>query len=243
MYAIAKEYIVITYRNVSKKYSEFNLKIDSLDLVENNVHALLGENGAGKTTTIRMTLGLLKPTSGEILFDGRDVFRDASVKQKIGYVPDVPNLYESLTGYEQVNFIANLYKCSNDNYIRELMQKFNIFEEKDQVISSYSKGMKQKISIICALVHKPEILILDEPFTALDPGHIKVVKEYLRDFVQQENNMVLFSTHDLDAANNICTSAIIMNNGSVVNQIMNFKETGYTLEELYFSKDKEKTID
>ncbi|MEE1155234.1 MAG: ABC transporter ATP-binding protein, partial [Acutalibacteraceae bacterium] len=157
---------MITYRNVSKKYSEFNLKIDSLDLVENNVHALLGENGAGKTTTIRMTLGLLKPTSGEILFDGRDVFRDASVKQKIGYVPDVPNLYESLTGYEQVNFIANLYKCSNDNYIRELMQKFNIFEEKDQVISSYSKGMKQKISIICALVHKPEILILDEPFTA-----------------------------------------------------------------------------
>lgn len=234
---------MITYKNVVKKYNDFCLKIENLELMDNSVYALLGENGAGKTTTIRMTLGLLKPTSGEILFDGQNVFRDKNVKQKIGYVPDVPNLYENLTGIEQINFIANLYKCYDQKYIRMLMEKFNIYEEKNQTISSYSKGMKQKISIICALVHRPGILILDEPFTALDPEHIKVVKDYIKEYVKLENKIVLFSTHDLDVANNVCTSAVIMKNGNVINQVENIKETGYTLEELYFNRIKENITD
>lgn len=230
---------MIIYNNISKKFDKnFEVKIEHLELYDNNIYALLGENGAGKTTTIRMTLGLLKPTSGTIMFDGLNVFRDNNVKRTIGYVPDVPNLYESLTGFEQIQFISNLYGLNNIEYIYELMKKFHIYDERNQVISSYSKGMKQKISIICAVVHKPEILILDEPFTALDPSNIKVVKEYISEYIKEGNHLVLFSTHDLDVANNICTSAIIMRNGKITQEVQNFREMGYSLEQLYFDNNE-----
>jgi ABC-2 type transport system ATP-binding protein len=226
---------VIVYDNVHKRYDKnFEVVIRDLRLDANHIYAFLGENGAGKTTAIRMTLGLLKPSCGRILYDGIELNKNVLLKKKLGYVSDVPNLYESLTGFEQIQFISGLYGRVENEYIYELLDLFGIYEDKDQIIVKYSKGMKQKISIICALVHNPLILILDEPFTALDPGIIKKFKKYLNEFVKKEERLVLFSTHDLDAANTICTDAIIMRKGNIIQTFSELKGEQRQLEQLYF---------
>ncbi|PXV86005.1 ABC-2 type transport system ATP-binding protein [Lachnotalea glycerini] len=226
---------MIVYDNVHKRYDKnFEVVIRDLRLDANHIYAFLGENGAGKTTAIRMTLGLLKPSCGRILYDGIELNKNVLLKKKLGYVSDVPNLYESLTGFEQIQFISGLYGRVENEYIYELLDLFGIYEDKDQIIVKYSKGMKQKISIICALVHNPLILILDEPFTALDPGIIKKFKKYLNEFVKKEERLVLFSTHDLDAANTICTDAIIMRKGNIIQTFSELKGEQRQLEQLYF---------
>ena len=226
---------MIEFNNISKKCGEtFELKIDKLKLDNNNIYALLGENGAGKTTTIRIMLGLLRPDNGSVLYNKKDIIINREIKGKIGYVPDAPILYESLTGLEQIRFISNLYGSMDEEYIRELMSWFRIDDKKNELICNYSKGMKQKISIICALIHKPEVLVLDEPFTGLDPSMIKQMKELLRQYVTIKNHIVIFSTHDLDVADAICTNAVILSKGRVA--IIEDKDTisKKKIEEIYF---------
>lgn len=231
---------MIYFENIQKSYgNEFAVCIDKLDLSYNKIYGFLGPNGAGKTTTIRMMIGLLKPDNGKIFINKKDIMKNIEQKAYIGYVPDEPNLYENLTAYEHLNFIMHLYKTENkEQYIvlDELMHVFDIYNHKDEIISTFSKGMKQKISIISALIHNPKILVLDEPFTGLDPVVIKKFKNYLKKFIEMEGNGVFFSTHDLDVADNICTDAIIINNGKVIGNYNLKKSFKMGLQELFFSK-------
>lgn len=214
---------MVEFNEIVKKYDEkFQINIHHIILDDNKIYGLLGHNGAGKTTTIRMLLGLLKPDCGTILIDGQDVFKSNKIKKNIGYIPDVPNLFDKLTGFEHLNFVSSLYGFNNIKdiqYIEELMELFEIEKDKDKIISSYSKGMKQKISIISALIIRPQMLILDEPFTGLDPIVIQKFIKFLNNFINQEKRLVLLSTHDLHIVDDICTDSLIMKNGEVISNI------------------------
>lgn len=227
---------MIEIQGVKKHYhkSDYFLEIQQLSMKENKIYGFIGNNGAGKTTLIRILLGLLKADEGSIKINGNEMLRSPEEKRKIGYVPDKPNLYESLSGYEHLEFVAGLYGIENINEIDRWLDYFELYEERHKSISSYSKGMKQKISIISGLIHNPEILILDEPFTGLDPMAIKKVKEYLQEFIKKEHNVVLFSTHDLDVANNLCTDAIIIKNGRIVAEKDKSEIEKNGLEKLFF---------
>ena len=228
---------MIKLKNIKKLYGDkVVVSINSLELDKGRIYVLLGPNGAGKTTTIRMLLGLLKPSEGSVEIDGFEVLKNVDIKRQIGYVSDVPNLYENLTGYEHIEFIANLYNCYDRERINSLITLFDMYENKDKLISTYSKGMKQKISVISSLVYNPKILILDEPFTGLDPITIKVFKEYLAEFIRDGSNLVLFSTHDLDVASNVCTDAVIMNKGKIVASFNDKEIKKSGLDKLFFKE-------
>jgi len=231
---------MVEFKDIVKTYDEkFQINIPHMVLNDNKIYGLLGHNGAGKTTTIRMLLGLLKPDCGTILIEGQDVFKSNKIKKDIGYIPDVPNLFEKLTGFEHLNFVSSLYGFNskeNIQYIEEFMELFEIEKDKDKIISSYSKGMKQKISIISALIIRPQILILDEPFTGLDPIAIQKFIGFLNNFINQEKRLILLSTHDLHIVDDICTDSLIMKNGQIISQI-NLKESKKNIiQDIFFKQ-------
>lgn len=210
---------MIKFTDITKRYNGTNVvDIENLHLLKNCIYGLIGPNGAGKTTTIRMLIGLLNPSSGKISIQGKAVGKSVETKKVIGYIPDVPNLYEHLTGIEHITFIASLYGFRKNEILDNILKLADFFELCDKIyepIDTYSKGTKQKISIISALIHNPTILILDEPFTGLDPVIIKKFKDYLRSYAREDNNIVIFSTHDLDVASDICTDIIVMDQGRI----------------------------
>ena len=230
---------MIVFKDIKKIYNKKNIvvNIEELELKEGNIYGLIGPNGAGKTTTIRMLVGLLKPSSGEIIINNENIYDNVSIKAIIGYVPDNPNLYEYLTGREYIDFISSLYKINANDKIDYYLKLFDIEDKSDMLISSYSKGMKQKISIISTLIHEPNILILDEPFTGLDPVTIKKLKDYLREFAKNDKKIVIFSTHDLDVASNLCTRILMIKKGSIIynNSIENSIKDS-SLEDLFMKK-------
>lgn len=210
---------MIKFADITKSYNGKNVvDIENLYLLKNRIYGLIGPNGAGKTTTIRMLIGLLNPSSGEISIQGNIVGKSVETKKIIGYIPDVPNLYEHLTGIEHIIFVASLYGFRKNEILDNILKLADVFELGNKIyepIDMYSKGTKQKISIMSALIHNPKILILDEPFTGLDPVVIKKFKDYLRKYAKRDNNIVIFSTHDLDVASDICTDIIVMNQGKI----------------------------
>lgn len=208
---------MILFNDIKKIYDKNTVvDIKELYLTENNIYGLIGPNGAGKTTTIRMLMGLLKPSSGKILIQNEDIHSNCEIKNLLGYIPDNPNLYEDLTGREFIEFICNLYSKKQDTNIDSYLDLFDIHDKSDNLISTYSKGMKQKISIISTLIHEPKILILDEPFTGLDPTTIKKLKDYLKEFAKKDKNIVILSTHDLDVASNLCNDIIVIKKGKLL---------------------------
>lgn len=228
---------MLELKGIEKRYdSGFLLAVPQLHIQEGSIYGLLGTNGAGKTTMIRMILGLLKPTKGAVYIDEENVLSNAQVKRKLGYIPDVPNLYEELTGYEHVEFIARLYNMYDKEKIDQYFKYFEMWNYKDKLISTYSKGMKQKVSIISALIHNPKVLILDEPFTGLDPLAIMKVKDILKKFVEMEGNVVIFSTHDLDVADNLCNQAILLDKGKIMCNITEQELRREGLEKIFMNR-------
>lgn len=229
---------MIKFKNIKKIYNkDIIINLDSIEMQPNKVYGLLGPNGAGKTTTIRMLIGLLKPSMGQIFIDNKNLECNPNIKNIIGYIPDTPNLYEDLSGIEFIQFIANLYSCDPIKIKDKIDWYIKLFELEDScnsLISSYSKGTKQKISIISTLIHEPKILVLDEPFSGLDPITIKKFKKIINDFSKISNNIVIFSTHDLDVANSICTDVIIMDNGNVLLNTSIKKASTQSIEEIFF---------
>lgn len=229
---------MIKFENIKKIYNkDITISLDNMEMNSNKIYGLLGPNGAGKTTTIRMLIGLLQPSVGQILIHNKNFQYDPMIKNIIGYIPDTPNLYEELSGIEFIEFIANLYSCDpqkTDEKINWYIKLFELEDSCNSLISSYSQGMKQKISIISTLIHDPKILVLDEPFTGLDPITIKKFKNIILEFSKEDNNIVIFSTHDLDVANSICTDVIIMDNGNVVLNTSIDKESSQSIEEIFF---------
>lgn len=214
--------ILLNLQNLSKTYSKGEVKaVDNinLDIKSGEIFGFLGPNGAGKTTTIKMIVGLLKPDNGRVYINGIDAWENSiKAKEQISYVPDSPEIYDKLRGIEYLNFIADMYEMPKD-IRQERMEKYlDIFGLKDaigDIIGSYSHGMKQKLVLISALIHEPEVFILDEPMVGLDPKSSFHLKEIMRQQCH-EGKTVFFSTHVLEVAEKLCDRIAIINKGKII---------------------------
>jgi ABC-2 type transport system ATP-binding protein len=179
----------------------------------------LGPNGSGKTTTTRMLTGLLQPSSGEVVCDGREVRLDpVEFRRRLGYVPEEPHLYPFLTGREHLELIGRLRElpsASMDRKIAALLELFELSDAKEQEIAGYSKGMKQKILIIAALLHDPDVLIFDEPDSGLDVSGVLVLRHLVRNLAAR-GKAILYTSHTLDVVERLCTRVIVLHEGRVV---------------------------
>ncbi|MCD5417101.1 ABC transporter ATP-binding protein, partial [Candidatus Bipolaricaulota bacterium] len=186
------------------------------------VFGFLGPNGAGKTTTIKMCTGLLRPNSGTVRLGAHDIMQDPlPAKRLLGYVPDNPFLYEQLTGREFVRFVARLYQLDSSNNlniegkIQEMFEQFDMPEKADELIKSYSFGMRRKVAIAAALIHNPKIIFLDEPTSGLDPKSARWVKDIFRRLAEQ-GVTILMTTHIMEIAERICDRIGIIDQGRLV---------------------------
>jgi len=207
-------------RGVSKRYEDI-VAVDYIDLdVEHGeIFGLLGPNGSGKTTTLKMILGLVKPDSGAVNVLGINAEDDpVAVKKQVGYVPESPRLYEFLTGLEYLDFISDIYGVALSEKkarIEEYLQALELEGREGDMISSYSQGMKQKIALISAFLHKPKLLLLDEPLSGLDPRSARIVKDLLRKLTSQGVTTIM-STHILEIAQAMCDRIAIMYEGRLL---------------------------
>ncbi len=209
-------------KNLFKQYgNQKRPAVDNLSLSIQNgqIFGFLGPNGAGKSTTIKMLVGLLQPDQGTIFFDGKNSKTDAlSYKGCIGYVPDEPIFYERMTALEHLSFIADIYEVearTRKTRIQELAHTLLLSDALGDQISSYSHGMKQKLSVIAALLPSPKLLILDEPMVGLDPKASFILKQLLKSYAQQ-GNTVFFSTHVLEVAQQLCDTLGIIKEGKLL---------------------------
>jgi ABC-2 type transport system ATP-binding protein len=192
----------------------------NLEVRKGIVFGFLGPNGAGKTTTIKMMAGVLKPTEGRILIDGKDLSRKpAEVKRSVGFIPDRPFLYEKLTGLEFLQFVAGLYNLNHSNSIKArilgLLDLFELSLWGDELIESYSHGMKQRLVMCAALLHEPKVIIVDEPMVGLDPKASRLVKDIFRDQADK-GTTVFMSTHSLQVAQEVCQEIAIIQAGKII---------------------------
>jgi ABC-2 type transport system ATP-binding protein len=210
----------VELRGVTKRYNEI-LAVNNINLNINSgeIFALLGPNGSGKSTTLKMLLGLVPPTAGSLTVLGLDVQNDPiAVKRQVGYVPESPDVYEFLTGIEYLDFIADIYSVpptEKQQRINEYLKALQLEGREGDMINSYSDGMKKKISLISAFLHKPRLLILDEPLNALDPRSARIVKNFLQELKTQGVTTIL-STHVLEIAEAVCDRIGIMYQGSIL---------------------------
>lgn len=211
---------MIRLRGVKKNYGPFAaLKGIDLDVVRGELFGFLGPNGAGKTTLIRIMTGIIRPTEGQISIAGEDLLvRPEAAKAKIGYIPDRPYLYEKLTPLEYFDFMAGLYKIPHADLIRrgeEFLRMFSLWDWRNELIEGFSHGMKQKVAMSAALLHDPEILIVDEPMVGLDPRSVRLVKDFFKALVERGKTLFL-TTHTLSVAQDLCHRIGIIHRGQVV---------------------------
>ncbi len=213
---------MIKTEDLTKYYSGFKA-VDGVNLsVESGeIFGFLGPNGAGKTTTIRMLIGLLRPTSGRVSICGHDLEEEPmAAKSAVGFIPDRPYLYEKLTGEEFLRFMAGLYGVDGDDVDRridELLRFFNLTDWKTELIESYSHGMKQRTVMASALIHRPRVIIVDEPMVGLDPKGARLLKEVFRKMAA-DGCAIFMSTHTLEVAENLCDRLAIISEGKIIAQ-------------------------
>ncbi len=207
--------------DLTKTYRGF-VAVDgiNLDVPRGRLFGFLGPNGAGKTTTIRMMAGILKPTRGRIELDGIDLAeRPSEAKGRVGFIPDRPFIYEKLTGMEFLRFMGGLYRVdhgvSPDDRALELLELFELTDWRDELIESYSHGMKQRLVMCSALLPAPRILVVDEPMVGLDPKGARLVKDIFRDQVAS-GTTVFMSTHSLEVAQEVCEEIAIIQSGRII---------------------------
>ncbi|TKJ38422.1 ABC transporter [candidate division LCP-89 bacterium B3_LCP] len=213
---------MIKLENLTKDFIRLRA-LDGLDLhvKKGEIFGFLGPNGAGKTTTIRLITGLLQPTFGRVIIGGIDMAeRPRHAKHQIGYVPDHPFLYDRLSGREFIEFQAQLFLLKPDNFkpkLDELTDTLSMDEWLDERIESYSRGMRQKIVMVSALIHDPQLIVLDEPLVGLDPKAAKNVKDILLRR-SESGTTIFFSTHTLSLAQEFCHNMAIINHGRLIAQ-------------------------
>lgn len=207
--------------NLSKTYKGGKKAVDnlSLDISSGDIYGFIGHNGAGKTTTIKCITGILEFSEGEILIDGKSVKAEPiECKRRIAYIPDNPDLYENMTGIQYLNFIADIFGISRSDReasIKKYADELELTSSLGDIISAYSHGMKQKLAIISALIHKPKLYIMDEPFVGLDPKAAHTLKEIMKE--QCANGCaIFFSTHVLEVAEKLCNKIAIIKDGKLI---------------------------
>jgi ABC-2 type transport system ATP-binding protein len=210
---------MIELRSLTKRYGSFTAVngID-LDVPRGELFGFLGPNGAGKTTTLRIIAGILRPSSGTVRIGGIDISADpVAAKHKLGFIPDRPFIYEKLTGVEFLRFVAGLYGQSGpetERRGRELLALFDLEEWQDELVESYSHGMRQKLIISSAFVHKPEVIVVDEPMVGLDPKAARTLKDLFREYTRR-GNTIMMSTHTLEVAQSMCDRIAIIQRGVI----------------------------
>jgi len=211
---------MIQLHALTKRYGRFTA-VDGLDLhvPRGQLFGFLGPNGAGKTTTLRMIAGILRATSGSVRIGGVDLSADPiAAKSKLGFIPDRPFIYEKLTGAEFLRFVAGLYDQSGptvERRARELLALFDLENWRDELVESYSHGMRQKLIISSAFVHRPEVIVVDEPMVGLDPKAARILKDLFREYTAR-GNTIMMSTHTLEVAETLCDRVGIIQNGKLV---------------------------
>ena len=211
---------MIELRGLTKKFGSFTA-VDRIDLTvpRGELFGFLGPNGAGKTTSLRMIAGILQPTAGTVSIGGVDINSDpVAAKSKLGFIPDRPFIYEKLSGIEFLRFVAGLYEQAGpevEHRARELLALFDLEEWRDELVESYSHGMRQKLIIASAFVHRPEVIVVDEPHVGLDPKSIKILREMLREYVNR-GHTIMMSTHSLEVAEQMCDRIAIIAEGRIL---------------------------
>lgn len=228
--------------HVTKKYGKLVANDNiSFHVNDGQIAILLGPNGAGKSTIIKCISGLLR-FKGEIKIDGYDN-KSIEAKQLLGYIPEMPAVYDLLTVEEHLEFIARAFKTRDDEYEKNLLERFELWDKKSKLGKELSKGMQQKLSICCALVHKPKVIVFDEPLVGLDPHAIKVLKSMFKE-LKEEGRTILISTHMIDSVEDYWDVAHIMMNGSFAATKVNengSNSSKESLEELFFEITEKKS--
>ena len=230
---------MLQIKNYSLEFFTGKRVINNLNLSvrEGDIYAFVGRNGVGKTTTIKSIVGINHITEGDILLDKVSILKDPiKYKSMIAYIPDNPILYEHLTGIQYLNFVADMFELTykeREKAIKEYATKFELFDDLNDLISSYSHGMKQKLVLIGAFIHNPKLYVLDEPFVGLDPKASFTLKEILREKAK-EGKIIFFSTHVLDVAEKLCNRIAIIKDGKlIVDGDMNRIIKDKSLEEIF----------
>lgn len=212
---------MLKVENFSKSYNGSKKAVDNISFEVNDgeIFGFIGHNGAGKTTTIKSIVGILDFEEGNIYIDGMNVKeKPIECKKEIAYIPDNPDLYDQLTGIQYLNFIADIYEVSKEDRkarIDDYAKQFEIYDNLGDTIDSYSHGMKQKLAIISALIHKPKLLILDEPFVGLDPKASFILKSIMKKMCD-EGCSIFFSSHVLEVVEKLCHRIAIIKQGKLI---------------------------
>ena len=211
---------MVEIKGLCKSYDNKRV-VDNLDLTINDgeIYGFIGHNGAGKTTTIKCLIGILSFEKGEILIDGLSI-KDKPIecKRKIAYIPDNPDLYNYMSGIDYLNFIGDVFNVANEERVKRIDKYAGIFELTDSLanpISSYSHGMRQKLAIIAAWLHEPDLIVMDEPFVGLDPKASHDLKLMMREFCDRGGS-IFFSTHVLEVAEKLCDKVAIIKQGQLI---------------------------
>lgn len=231
--------------NFSKSYNGAKKAVDDLSLAVNSgdIYGFIGHNGAGKTTTLKAISGILDFEDGDIVIDGISIKRDAyNCKKKMAYIPDNPDIYEHLTGEGYLKFIGDVYEVPKElrvKRIEEYGEEFELLSVLGDSIGSYSHGMKQKLVLIAAFLHKPKLLLLDEPFVGLDPKAAHTLKKLMKDLCE-EGSAIFFSTHVLEVAEKLCNKIAVIKDGKLIASGNTEEVKGTSsLEEVFLEMTKE----
>lgn len=235
--------MLIEIKGLAKKYnSKSDYTVRDIDIFGDagEIIGVLGHNGAGKSTTIKCITGMHPYELGEVIIAGHDLKTDSiEAKRNFGYVSDEHVLFDKMTGYEFVSFMADIYEVSIEDRKQRIARFQELFALGDSIynpISSYSHGMKQKISFMGALIHNPKVFIVDEPMVGLDPHTANAVKTFFKEHAES-GNLVLFSSHNLDVVAKLCNRVYIIDQGRILEEInvADFKATGRDLEEYFLN--------
>ena len=236
---------MLAFENFSKTYPGGKRAVDrlSLSVDAGDIYGFIGHNGAGKTTTLKSVAGILRFDAGEIRIAGTSIRTDPlACKRKIAYIPDNPDLYDYMTGIQYLNFIANIFGVSAADRqvrIRELAERFELTNDLAQPIAAYSHGMKQKLAIISAWLHAPQLVVMDEPFVGLDPKAAHLLKGMMRELCDR-GGAIFFSTHVLEVAEKLCDKVAILRAGKLIRSgTMDEVKGDDSLEEVFLELEGE----
>lgn len=236
--------LMLKIDHLTKIYGDYKAVDDlSLHIAPGEIYGFIGHNGAGKTTTLKSVVGILQFDEGEILIDGTSIKTDPiKCKKELAYIPDNPDIYEFMTGIKYLNFVADIFGVSSSDRqerIRKYAEIFELTEDLAQPISTYSHGMKQKLTIISAWIHEPKLIIMDEPFVGLDPKAAHLLKGMMRE-ICDKGGAIFFSTHVLEVAEKLCDKIAIIKDGKLIRSgTMEEVKGDDSLEEVFLELEEE----